>query len=179
MFAAGFVLVGGQSRRMGRNKALLPWNSGVLAQEVAARVAEAAGSATLVGDPDVYGALGYPCISDLRPGLGPLSGLESSLTANLAERNLVLACDIPGVSVEHLKTLLDMPSPCVITEDETGQLHPLCAVYHKDCLPLVRSALDQNRLKLLDLVAQLSCVSVRYPGALPNLNTLEDFASAH
>jgi molybdenum cofactor guanylyltransferase len=178
MSAAGFVLVGGKSRRMGRDKALLPWNSGTLAQEIATRVSAAAGSATLVGDPKLYGSLGFPCIPDLRSGFGPLSGIEAALAAHLAERNLVLACDIPDVSIDHLQTLLNTPGDCIITEDTAGQLHPLCAVYHSRCLDAVREALDHRRLKLLDLVHQLNPVSVRYPGVLPNINTLEDLASA-
>jgi molybdopterin-guanine dinucleotide biosynthesis protein A len=178
MSAAGFVLVGGKSRRMGRDKALLPWNSGVLAHEIAIRVSAAAGSATLVGDPALYGSLGFPCIPDVRPGLGPLAGLETALTATLALRNLVIACDMPDLPLHHLRTLLDTSGDCIVTEDATGQLHPLCAVYHARCLPAVRESLDRHDLKLLDLVLQLKPVYVRYPGALPNINTLEDLASA-
>lgn len=178
MFAAGFVLVGGKSRRMGVDKALLPWANGVLAQHVAACVAQASGSAALVGDPARYSFLGYDCIPDLRPGLGPLSGLDAILAAKRAERNLVLACDTPQISVPHLQHLLEMPGQCVVTQDETNRLHPLCAVYEFTCLPAIREALDNGHYKLLDVVAALHPVIVRYPGTLVNLNTREDFASA-
>ena len=53
---------------MGRDKALLPFRGGALAQSVAQAVSEAAGSATLVGDPARYSGLGYPVIPDLYPG---------------------------------------------------------------------------------------------------------------
>jgi molybdenum cofactor guanylyltransferase len=164
---------------MGQDKALLPWGAGVLAQHVASVVAEAAGSATLVGDPARYGRLGFACIPDLRPGLGPLSGIEAALQHTEAERNVVLACDMPHIDACHLCKLLTIDADCVVTEDESGRIHPLCAVYAKPCLPHVETALDHGRLRLLDLVAELAPATVRYPGSLQNVNTMEDWAAVH
>ena len=62
------MLAGGESSRMGRDKALLPFHGGVLAGHVAATVAAAAGSAILIGNPEKYGHLGYPVIPDRSPG---------------------------------------------------------------------------------------------------------------
>jgi molybdopterin-guanine dinucleotide biosynthesis protein A len=110
--------------------------------------------------------------------MGPLSGIEAALASGRAERNLVLACDTPGVDLRHLRQLLLQDNSCVITEDESGRLHPLCAVYDVSCLPAIRAALDAGRLKLLDLAASLSPAILRYPGVLSNINTLEDLAAA-
>ena len=79
MQCAGFVLAGGGSRRMGRDKALLPWRGSTLIQFVAGQVLNAAGSVTLIGNPDGLAGLGYPVIGDLHPGCGPLGGLETAL----------------------------------------------------------------------------------------------------
>lgn len=175
---AGFVLAGGQSRRMGRDKALLAWGSGTLVQHVAGIVRQAAGSVALLGDPARYGHLGLECIPDLRPGLGPLSGIETMLASGRALRNAVLACDVAGLDAAHLKRLLQNDARCVVTQDESGRVHPLCAVYDVSCLDRVQAALDENRLRLMDVVAEFKPAVVRYPGVLSNINTWEDVISA-
>ena len=77
MIQAGFVLAGGKSSRMGRNKALLPYRGRTLVEHVAEIVETAAGSVSVVGDAETYGHLGYPVIEDVIPGCGPLSGIHA------------------------------------------------------------------------------------------------------
>ena len=98
---AGFVLVGGNSSRMGRDKAGLPLLGRTLVEHVAAAVAEAAGSVTLIGPPGRYSSLDFPIIADWRPGLGPLGGIHTALTHSPAVWNLIAACDLPQISGEE------------------------------------------------------------------------------
>jgi molybdopterin-guanine dinucleotide biosynthesis protein A len=79
---------------MGRDKALLPFRGGVLCQAVAGAVAQAAGNATLIGDPVRYRNLGYAAVADLYPGEGPLGGILTTLQHSNAEWNLIAACDL-------------------------------------------------------------------------------------
>src|SRR4051794_13836057 len=95
---SGWVLAGGRSSRMGRDKALLDLGSGPLAAQVAGLIAQTCGSATLVGDPARYADLGFPIIPDNAPGLGPLSGIEAALAATASDWNLIVACDMPLLS---------------------------------------------------------------------------------
>src|ERR1700678_91181 len=104
--SAGYVLVGGRSSRMGRDKAPLPFRGGALAQSVAQAVSEAAGSAILVGDPVRYAGLGYAAIADLYPGEGPLGGILTALLNTSADWNLITACDMPQLDPEALRGLL-------------------------------------------------------------------------
>ncbi len=179
MLTAGFVLVGGQSRRMGQDKALLPWKSGVLVQEIATKLAGIAEAVTLIGDPARYSHLGYPCIPDLRPGLGPLSGIETALFSNMAELNFILACDMPQLQPAHLQDLLAAATrsqaSCFVTADTSGTVHPLCAVYRTNCLPAVRSALNERRLKLMHLVNELRAEIIPAASLVRNINTVEDW----
>lgn len=180
MQAAGFVLVGGKSSRMGRDKALLPGRSRYLVEEVADAVEAVVGNVVLVGEPNRYRALNYRCIADLRPDLGPLSGIETALASTRSELNLVLACDMPAIDGAQLNALLERaaqsPSPCVATRDAQGRVHPLCAVYKREGLPVVRRRLDEGRLALIDLLEELQAEYVPFHGVVANLNTPDDWA---
>lgn len=136
--------MGGRSRRMGRDKALLPYRGGVLAEYVAGEVARAAGSAALVGDRALYGGLGYPVIRDLAPGAGPLGGICSALRSSTARWNLMVACDMPNVTAAFLAELLEAAegggADCLLPAGSSGRPEPLCAVYQARCLPVLAEA---------------------------------------
>lgn len=180
MQAAGYVLVGGNSSRMGRAKAFLPGQFRYLVDDVVESVRAATGSVTLVGNPDNFREFHYPCLPDLRPGSGPLSGLEAVLANTSSDLNLVLACDMPALNVDHLRLLIGRAqagfSNCVATEDATGKVHPLCAVYKRACLPVIQCRLEEKRLSLMGLLDEIGTEYVRAQSAIENLNTPEDWA---
>ena len=176
---AGFVLVGGRSSRMGRDKALLPCNSRFMVEHVADQVASAVGNVALIGNPERYSALGIDCLSDLRHGLGPLAGIEAALASNRGELNLIVACDMPGLEKTLLLKLLQRAemneAQCVVARDEAGLMHPLCAVYSSSCLPAVQRALNARRLKVLDVVEELGAVPIDIGQQISNVNTPEEW----
>ncbi len=179
------MLAGGASSRMGRDKALLPFGNGTLAGYVAATVAAAAGSATLIGDPRKYGHLGYPVLPDRRPGVGPLGGIESALSYTSADWNLILACDMPAVSVEFLSGLLDaaerLNAEVLAPVGPTGLLEPLSAVYHRRCLDAISRALDAGVRKITAALQDLEVArwNVEDAACFENLNTPEEWAFRH
>lgn len=178
---AGFVLAGGASSRMGRHKALIPWQGSTLLETVATRVFEAAGSVTVIGPPERYPSIPLQVVADLRPGLGPLAGIESALEQTTAEWNLILACDMPFVTAAFMRELLEkaerLNPDCLVPF--AGRLQPLCAVYHRRCLEPFRRALDGGTRSMIDALATV--VLMRHPvneGALfANLNTPADLAT--
>lgn len=182
MRATGYVLVGGRSSRMGRNKARLPLGPHlVLVESVAAKVTNVAGNVALIGDPAAYADLAIECIPDLRSGSGPLAGIEAALTSGRAELNLIVACDMPGLKNEWLARLLAAAELsdrlCFAAEDISGRVHPLCAVYRTGCLPAVRHALDTGRLRLLELISVLDAEMVKLDAVINNVNTPEEWNS--
>lgn len=164
---------------MGQDKALLPWKAGVLVEDVADNAAAVSGSVTLIGDPARYTHLKYPCIPDLRPGLGPLSGIETALACGRAELNLILACDMPEIEPGHLAALLaaamGSDDQCVVTQDASGEVHPLCAVYRSTCLPAIQQALDEGRLKLTRVVQDLQSKVISMRGRICNINSMDEW----
>jgi len=188
MRAAGYVLVGGRSSRMGSDKALLPYGEATLVEHVAAEVLAAAGSVTLVGDRTRYRHLGFDVISDRLAGNGPLGGVAAAVSAS-PEWALVVACDMPAVTSDLLSRLLKAAEglaaapermqrsvECVVPEIETGP-EPLCALYHRRALPLLDSFLDHKFLKMKEVVRSLQAhfVPVSDSRWFRNVNTPEEF----
>jgi molybdopterin-guanine dinucleotide biosynthesis protein A len=174
---AGYVLVGGRSSRMGRDKATLPYHGTTLAQWVAQQVLEAAGSATLVGNTP----LGIP---DLYPGEGPLGGIITALDHSRAEWNLVVACDMPHAEAPLLRHLLDTAresaADALIPHGPSGLPEPLCAVYRRSALDTIRANFAAGTRKVMAGLEGLAVVRLEVGEAaqFQNLNTPEDW-SAH
>ena len=176
MREAGFVLAGGRSSRMGRDKALLRHLGIPLVVRAAAAVRSAAGSVTILGDPAFYGRFGWPVLPDEQPDLGPIGGLSTALEHTKAEWNLLVACDMPELSAELLRELIRRTHRCrrlcVAPLTQTG-FEPLCAVYRRTALPVVRKAIADGRLKMRDLLPLLDTAPVAGldPAWFRNVNT--------
>jgi len=174
--SAGFVLTGGRSSRMGRDKALLPIEGSVLVERTAERVRAAAGCVTLIGAPERYAHLGLPVAADLIEDCGPMGGLYTALKIGRADWNLLVACDMPGLTAEFLRELLDAArqcgGACLVPQTESG-LHPLCAIYHRRAEGAVASAIEHKRFKMHDLLKVLEAESfpVVEASMLENVNT--------
>src|SRR2546423_4029988 len=96
MPVSGFVLAGGKSTRMGRDKALLEWGGQTLLDHMLNLLREVAHPVQVAGrDP----------LPDRLPGLGPLSGIATGLEASSTDANLFVAVDLPHLTTDFLKYL--------------------------------------------------------------------------
>ena len=94
-------------------------------------------------------------IPDLWPDCGPLGGIVSALEQSPYEWNLFLAVDMPFVPVEVLRSLVAavrVDYRVVLAEAE-GKIQPLCGVYSRRTLPILRAELEAGRYKVKDAVA--------------------------
>jgi molybdopterin-guanine dinucleotide biosynthesis protein A len=182
MNRAGFVLVGGASSRMGRDKALLPYGGATLVEHVAARVASAAGCVVLVGPPRRYWHLGCLVIPDFFRHCGPLGGLHAALAASPADWNLVVACDMPAVTAGFLKSLLaaaeSAGADALVPAWPSGWLEPLCAVYRRELAQPLAEVLERGVRQAAQALAGLRVAhwpitEARY---FENLNTPKEWA---
>jgi molybdopterin-guanine dinucleotide biosynthesis protein A len=152
----GFVMAGGQSSRMGRDKALLELEGVPLVVRAARLVESVTGAAAVIGQPETFRALHLRAIADDWPGAGPLGGIATALRATEAPWNLVVACDLPYLTKEWLEFLvgraLASQADSVVPMSERGA-EPLCAMYHKRCESAVWLALDRGTRKVTDCLA--------------------------
>jgi len=178
---AGFVLAGGLSSRMGRDKALLEVEGLPLVQRIAVQVNAAAGSCTIIGHLDPYAHLGYPVVPDRLPGLGPIGGIVTALSLELANWNLIVACDMPLVDGEFLKTLIQAAqasnADVLLPVSGADQPEPLCAVYRKECGPHLAAELDSGVRKVRQALCGLQVSRWEVPDNhwFTNLNTVQDW----
>jgi molybdopterin-guanine dinucleotide biosynthesis protein A len=156
MNVAAVILAGGQSRRMGRDKAWLEVDGLPLIARGLWVVREAGIKEIFVsGRTGVdYYSLECLVLSDGEPGLGPLGGIERALDAVNAPLLLVLAVDLPKITAAFLRTLMGhCNSGCGAVPELNGQLEPLAAIYPKRCHQIVRNCLHQSRRAARDFAA--------------------------
>ena len=151
---AAYVLAGGQSTRMGRDKALLEFASGTsMLEHTLALAATVAPRVTLVAPKDRYRQLPWAgeIIEDEMQGRGPLAGIAAALNHSRAELNLVIAVDMPLVRKCVLEFLLKraamISAPAVVPFID-GTRQPLCAVYRKSFLPFAEQVLAEGQNKI-------------------------------
>ncbi|MEW5960916.1 MAG: molybdenum cofactor guanylyltransferase [Chloroflexota bacterium] len=156
------VLAGGQSTRMGQNKAFLP----VGGRRVIERVLDVVAPLTddlFIGanSPEEYREFGLRLAPDVYPNKAALGGIYSAIHAAQHSRVLVVACDMPFLKGALLQYLIELaPTAAVVVPlIEPGQPETLHAIYSKACLPAIEPRLLANRLRIIGFFEE---VPVRY-----------------
>lgn len=185
----GFVLAGGKSTRMGRDKAVLSLNGRTLLETALAAARSVAREVFILGPPRLYQDFA-PAIADVFPGCGPLGGIHAALAQTKSEFNLIIAVDTPFLSAGLLRYLAEraLASRPVVTAPEVNAYpQPLCAVYSRDFLPIAEQALKAGNYKIVPLfprtgtllIAETELARFAFTAEMfENLNTPEDLERA-
>ncbi len=181
------MLLGGASRRMGRDKAHLTLDGVAFATRVARTLFALCEEVWLVGGeppPDAPGR----AVPDVPGPSCALRGLATALGAARAPRVLVLATDLPLVSPPLLLALLARDPADVVLPRSPRGLEPLCALYRREpALAAARRRLAEGRLSLHGILDVLPCRTIEPDEvarldpdglALRNLNSPEELAAA-
>ena len=147
----GVILAGGESRRMGSNKALLPYRGGRFIEAIHRQLAEIFSEVILVtNSPQQYAFLPCRTVPDLFAGMGVLAGIHSGLYHSSSPAIFAVACDMPYLVeglVRHLASQAD-PGGVLIPESPGG-LEPLHAVYGKGCLAAIEATLLSGQRRIV------------------------------
>lgn len=184
----GCVLAGGQSRRMGRDKALIEIGGVPLIKHAAAMLSAVFPDVVVASDRrEEYSFLDLPIIPDIRKNCGPLGGIHAALTQTKADSLFVLACDMPFVSPELIRHVVANASRAAVAVPVMdGRAQPLCGLYARAVLPAIELALDNGMYKLLHLLEEVKAtlipitpeLSFSAPHILDNLNSVADLERA-
>ena len=148
----GVILAGGQSRRMGFNKAQAEMHGESMLIRMIDKLKEITQTIVVSSGNVSYPNIPYPQIPDEFPQCGPLGGIYSVLKVSSTSLNLVVSCDIPLVSIPLLKYIVDSAtkndSLITVPVDHEGQLQMMCAVYRKETLPFLEQQIDSQMFTL-------------------------------
>lgn len=185
----GFILVGGASRRMGRDKALLDFGGQPLLERISGELSAIASAVSLVGARQVYSS--FENVPDVHQQWGALGGIHAALVAAKTDWAAVVACDLPFVTselFERLATLANNMTDAIVPIQADGRPQPVCALYRPiTCLPAIEELVAAGEHTPRALLAKVRTRHVEFvelrdlPGAenfFFNVNTQEDLKKA-
>lgn len=176
------VLAGGQSTRMGQDKGLMDFDG----KPMVAAVLEVAKTLTsevfIVSSEESYLQFGLPCLNDLRPNGGPMTGLEAALHFSSSERLLLLPCDMPLLDASLLSSFLAaLPDGMGGMLSWKGQAFPMPGIYLRSWLPHLQEALDNGfsslyrfNLAMKGLLIEAESLTGFHPDKMLNFNSQEE-----
>lgn len=185
----GFILAGGKSSRMGRDKASLPFGNKTLAEQVVQRVRPSVDRLILIGRPE--NVEGLRCLAgvdavwvDAKPDQGPLMGIYTGLCHTRTALNLFLPCDMPWVAEPLLRRIVQS---LLEGAEVVASWHPLEGIQpfplgcRRKALAIVERLLaEQERsLKALFHLPLTRLVRIEEPSlwrSFTNVNTVEAYA---
>lgn len=148
------ILAGGQSSRMGFNKALLEIDGQPLIRILINRIRPLTEHILISSnDSSCYGFLDFPVVRDYFMGHGPLAGFHSAMIRSECSLFIIVACDLPNLREHLLRNLLLLVDgfDAAIPRTKDG-LHPLCAVYRKTCFPFIERALQRGEKRVINAI---------------------------
>ena len=183
----GFILAGGQSSRMGHDKAFLSVGGRMMIEHVIERALPHVGRLIAIGNKrneDRLRALGLDgVITDTQPGMGPLMGIYAGLVHTETPLNLFVSCDMPwmsGLVIQRLIAVCKIGSSVAASRGPDGRVYPLPMLCHVRVSRTVGKLLNAGERSLNQLLqfvdASLVPVdAVTLQSTFTNVNTVEEY----
>jgi len=180
----GVILAGGRSSRMGRDKAMLKIGEETLFDRILGIMQPLFPQIIIAGDrPDLVRP-GVSCYPDHYPG-SALGGLYTGLFTAQTDTIFVSSCDMPFPAPDIIRIILSLrEGHDVVVPVTPSGFEPLFALYHKNCLPVIRDMLERKEYCVFDFyplmrVRYLSVAELPqdWQWSLMNVNTPEEFNS--
>ena len=190
---SGVALAGGQSKRLGRNKAIEKIGDQSLIERVVGKLSQVTSeTVVVVAEESRATDLSLPpwvrTAADLYPGTGSLGGIFTGLSVAKGNYGVVVACDMPFLNVDLIRFMLDIVSDYdAVVPRLQGRPEPLHAVYSKNCIGPIERCLQADQLKIAIFFEQINVayledddIEAFDPNHLSffNVNTQEDLDKA-
>ena len=142
----GYILVGGESSRMGQPKGNLKLKGLSFIEHLDACLNHFCEKIYLVGNKEEYDHLGIERIKDQRLNIGPISGMQSALNHSSTDWNFILSCDIPTLDSDTLKHIIPRENSKFKAHILKGKFgpQPLIGLYHKAILNSIENQINKG-----------------------------------
>lgn len=188
MDVTGIILAGGKSSRMGTEKGLQKLCGKPLITYAAEALSGICSEILISSSYEAYHSFGFKVVPDVFPGIGPMGGIYSALKQSRTEKNLVLSCDLPFVTIALMSYILKNSEGYQVTVPWQGSQHfePLCGFYNRAVLKKVRNYIEKGNYKLPDLFEEINMNKLIIDNKLDffqetlfmNVNSKHDLAEA-
>jgi molybdopterin-guanine dinucleotide biosynthesis protein A/molybdopterin converting factor small subunit len=183
------ILTGGKSSRMGRPKALLPFDGEPLIAHVVRHLKNLCAETIVVAAPEQdLPPLPALLVRDEVAYLGPVSGIFHGLKASNNEICFVTSCDAPFLNLALIAHLLEQIADCdVVVPFWEERFQPLHAVYRTSCVPFLKDQLQRGELRPIFLYDKVRTRKIQEdeirrldPDGLSflNMNSPEEYTTA-
>lgn len=180
------ILCGGESRRMGQDKAKLQVGKYTFLEQIVRNIMDNGPDEMFlsVRRKNDYSEIKVTHIEDLEQNKGPLMGIYSVMCVASYEKIWVTSCDMPFIDwqvAEELAVYFEDGIDAVIPVDRTGKKYVLCAWYRKSTLEILKEQLESGDLKVKHLLGRLRVCYVAVEGLtdgshkFQNINTREEY----
>jgi len=186
---SAFILAGGKSTRMGTDKAFAVLDGRTLLARMLDLARQVTPRVRIVGNREKFSPFA-PVIEDVFPGCGPLGGIHAALKSSQSDLNVLLAVDVPFVSLTLLQYSINRarnsPAAAVTVPRSPEGWQPLCAVYRRQFADVAEKALAEGRYKIdalfervtLEVIGEDELEAAGFaPRSFRNLNTPADLAA--
>lgn len=154
------ILIGGASKRLGTDKVVLRLGDDIMVNKVLKVIQPLFEHVIMVGHPRKE-LRTYRIMEDLFKSCGPLGGIYTALSLSESDYVFVFAADMPYVDTGLVGYMISIANgPDIIIPEWTKGLEPLHAIYHKRLIPLIKSSIDKNCLKIATIVEHASVFKV-------------------
>lgn len=175
----GYILIGGESSRMGLPKGNLKIMGQKFIKHILTALVPSCEKIIMVGDKSYYDHSEMERIPDINKNQGPISGIYSALVHSTTKWNFIFSCDIPTLTNKHVEKLLpkeNSDSLPRILKDKNG-LHPLIGIYPKSATAVVKNQIEKGDFKLLNLLQEtgFKTIEIKDENEILNINSQLDY----
>ena len=180
----GILLAGGESKRMGTDKAFLEFNKRKLFEYPLAILTSLCNEILISSADSRYEITGFPVIPDKYPGQGPMAGIYTCLSIAKYPKSLILSCDLPMMDEAFIKLIVDRSKDFSATmgRNRKGKPEPMAGVYKKSLAHALETSLKkgENKLQTLFEMVNTQYIDPSHEGFDPdliylNVNSPKDF----
>lgn len=174
----GIILAGGKSSRMGYDKGLAETTTGKLIDLVIVVLKQVTNEIIIISNTDSYDYTNIPVYEDIIKDCGPLGGIYTGLFYSKTQDNIIIACDMPFVSVKLLTTIIHhKQNKQIVIPSVNNRLEPLCGYYKSEIKELLKEYLDKKNFSVHKVINDFDCLILPFDDTaieFTNINSPED-----